>query len=400
MSEYQYYEFQAVDRPLDKKDQQALRNLSTRARITATSFTNHYEWGSFKGKPVELMKRWFDLHLYLANWGTRQLMIRLPKRLIDTSRLDRFLGNVTCVEVVEAGENLILDICLEGEDSYDEPYNDFYEDDDEDLEGQSWLAGLASLRSDVLAGDQRLFYLLWLMAVDFGTVKDEELEPLPGLGPMSASLHAFANFFRIDSDLVEVAAERSASADSGSLSVNIVQKIEAITAIPEVEKTALLLRLLEGDPHVAIELRSGLRKRLGHEAAEPQAAPRPAGELRARVKAMEVERERRAAAEAEAARKRKAEQEARDRREHLDRIAKRGERVWSEIEAEIALRNANSYARASSLLFDLHALARERGESEDFYLRLHDLRLRHARKDMFLRRLDGITEASGGPLLS
>ena len=45
LSEYQYYEFQAVDRPLDK----ALRAYSTRARITATSFTNHYDWGDFIG---------------------------------------------------------------------------------------------------------------------------------------------------------------------------------------------------------------------------------------------------------------------------------------------------------------------------------------------------------------
>lgn len=40
MSEYQYYEFQAIDRPLREADQAALRALSTRARITATSFTN------------------------------------------------------------------------------------------------------------------------------------------------------------------------------------------------------------------------------------------------------------------------------------------------------------------------------------------------------------------------
>lgn len=43
MSEYQYYEFQAVDRPLGEADQKALRALSTRAQITTTSFTNSYE---------------------------------------------------------------------------------------------------------------------------------------------------------------------------------------------------------------------------------------------------------------------------------------------------------------------------------------------------------------------
>lgn len=78
MSEYQYYEFQAIDRPLSEADRQALRDLSTRARITAISFTNSYEWGDFKGDPAKLMERWFDLHLYLTNWGSRRLMIRLP----------------------------------------------------------------------------------------------------------------------------------------------------------------------------------------------------------------------------------------------------------------------------------------------------------------------------------
>ncbi len=38
MSEYQYYEFQAVDRPLTEKEMGELRSYSTRARITPTSF--------------------------------------------------------------------------------------------------------------------------------------------------------------------------------------------------------------------------------------------------------------------------------------------------------------------------------------------------------------------------
>jgi hypothetical protein len=69
MSEYQYYEFQAIDRPLAGADQDALRALSTRARITATSFTNSYEWGDFKGDPARLMEKWFDLHLYIGQLG-------------------------------------------------------------------------------------------------------------------------------------------------------------------------------------------------------------------------------------------------------------------------------------------------------------------------------------------
>jgi hypothetical protein len=71
VSEYQYYEFTAVDRPLTNREQSELRSLSTRAEITASSFVNTYEWGNFKGDPRKLMERYFDAHLYLTNWGTR-----------------------------------------------------------------------------------------------------------------------------------------------------------------------------------------------------------------------------------------------------------------------------------------------------------------------------------------
>ena len=64
MSEFQYYEFQAVDRPLTEADRKHLRSISSRAVITSRSLTNTYEWGDFKGDPVKLMERCFDLHLY------------------------------------------------------------------------------------------------------------------------------------------------------------------------------------------------------------------------------------------------------------------------------------------------------------------------------------------------
>ena len=61
---------------------EALQTLSTRARITATSFTNHYKWGDFQGA---------------------------PNRLIGRSRLDPFRCGCDLAEVVELGEYLVLD---------------------------------------------------------------------------------------------------------------------------------------------------------------------------------------------------------------------------------------------------------------------------------------------------
>ena len=185
MSEYQYYEFQAIDRPLDRAAQEVLRSISSRARITATSFTNHYEWGDLKGDPRKFVEQWFDLHLYLANWGTRRLMMRLPKRFLNQVDIDDFLREVDWVEIWTSGNNLIIDIC-----------RDEVEPDDDWDDGSGRLATLAPLRADLLAGDLRLFYLLWLTAVQDELVSDDEMEPLPGVGPLTGALEGFCGVFR------------------------------------------------------------------------------------------------------------------------------------------------------------------------------------------------------------
>ncbi len=373
MSEYQYYEFQAVDRPLQPADQQALRALSTRARITATSFTNTYEWGDFRGDPIELMERWFDLHLYLANWGTRRLMIRLPKRLMDQQRLEKLLCDVDCAQLLDSGDNLILDIGRDLEDLVD------WDD------GSSWLAALAGLRSDLLQGDLRIFYLLWLMMVQEEVFDSEVPEPMPGLGPMNASLEAFVDFFGLDSDMVEAAAERLVAVDANRASPDAVR--DALEAMTEREKNTMLMRLYDGDPHVMAELRVAIRSRLSRGADSSPGAARTAGELLARAGAIRVERERAEAEQAAAERQRQAEQAEKARRKRLDAIAQRGDQTWSEIEVEIERRNAVGYDRATSLLNDLQAIARERGRIADFIDRLRMIRERHAQKRGLMERL-------------
>jgi hypothetical protein len=373
MSEYQYYEFQAIDRPLSEADRQALRDLSTRARITATSFTNSYEWGDFKGDPAKLMERWFDLHLYLTNWGSRRLMIRLPKRLVDRRLLNPLLGEVDCATLSVSGENLIVDIsCDEVE----------FEDWDD---GSGWLAALAPLRAEVLAGDLRLFYLLWLTAVQAEVFEADQPEPMPGIGPMSASLEAFAEFFGIDSDLVQAAAERSTVVMVSAMSAEAVQGI--ISAMTDADKTTMLSRLFDGDPHVAAELRAKVRDRMASDADASPIVARTVGELRARAAAIGLAREQAAAEKLAAEHKRRVKEAEKARQARLLAIARRGEGVWREVEAEIERRNAAAYDKAAGLLLDLQAVAKERGTIEDFLRRLHAIREKHGRKERFIERL-------------
>jgi hypothetical protein len=376
LSEYQYYEFQAIDHPLSKSDQQALRAWSTRARITASSFTNSYEWGDFKGDLAKLMDRWFDLHLYLANWGARRLLMRLPKQLVDVQHLNELLRKVDCAELRVSGENLVLDIQRDEEE---------FEDWD-DVSGR--LTALVPLRADVLQGDVRLFYLLWLTMVEDDAFEADELEPMPGIGPMTASLDAFADFFGLDPDLVQVAAERSAIANASAMSPDAVRKV--IAAMPDREKTAMLVRLFDRDPHAAIELRAAVFDRFRPESGAPQLSARTVGELRARASAIRLAREREEAEKAAAERQRQAKQAERAHQARLDAIARRGDSVWSEIDTEIERRNVAGYAKAVALLSDLRAIAEGRGTITEFARRLGAIRERHAQKKRFLERLEGL----------
>ncbi len=83
MSEYQYYEFQAIDKPVSGKDFDVLEQISSRAQVTPTSFINIYNYGDFRGDPIKLMEKYYDAFVYVSNWGHRRLMLKVPERLIN-----------------------------------------------------------------------------------------------------------------------------------------------------------------------------------------------------------------------------------------------------------------------------------------------------------------------------
>jgi len=59
MSECQYHEFAAVDRPLTDDGMAALRAMSRRATITPTRFVNQVESGGLKADPSEMNRPGF-----------------------------------------------------------------------------------------------------------------------------------------------------------------------------------------------------------------------------------------------------------------------------------------------------------------------------------------------------
>jgi len=374
VSEYQYYDFKAIDHALTKTEMAALRAISTRAVISTTSFTNHYEWGDLKADPLKLLERYFDAFLYVANWGTREFNLRLPQELVDFKQLKSILPGKSA-HVRSAGKFVI--VSFESEVESDDDWDD----------GTGWMGSLVSLRSDLLRSDLRCLYLGWLHSVECHEFTEDAVEPLvpAGLGELSAPLDSLIEFLGIDEDLVEVAASASAPLKEGPSRKELATWVRGL---PASEKDDLLIYFLSGaSDRSRLELLQRFQQENAVAASHGAIERRTVKDLltAARVRADERARELSAKRAADAARK-KAKDEA-DRAVYLEGLAKREKAVWKQVEAYIEKRQPKDYERAVILLVDLHDLAVRQGDETGFQLTMEELRKTHAAKGAFLRRL-------------
>ncbi|MEV6689867.1 hypothetical protein AB0M35_00105 [Micromonospora sp. NPDC051196] len=364
-------------RPDPGRDRAELRSLSTRADITATSFVNTYEWGDFKGDPRTLMERYFDAHLYLANWGTRRLVLRLPKHVLDPATVARYCQGDSA-SAWTAGKHVIIDLHDEDEDGTDEW----------DIDGHGLLTSIVPVRAGLAAGDLRLLYLAWLRCVQSEEIADDEPEPpVPGgMGTLGAPLTAVAEFLRIDPDLIAAAAAGSAPATSGEPTA--AQLRTWVVGLPVRDKDVILTDLITGgDSH----LRSRLLRRYRDEHRTDTPTPavaRTAGELLATAAELRAQRERRDTEQRERDRIRRERSAAAARQRHLDTLAVDQPAAWQRVDELIATKKPREYDTAVQLLVDLRDLAEGGGDSMSFRHRLAELRAVHARKPSLLERLN------------
>ncbi len=243
MSEYQYYEFRAIDRALTPEQVSQLRAISTRAQITPRKFTNFYTFGDFKGDPVAMMQQYFDAFVYTANWGTHRLMLRLPRAALDAKTIAPF-GVPHALELHRGSEQLILDFFAEEEEPTGEEG------------GDEWLTELAPLRGELARKDLRSLYLGWLAAAQAGLLEDDVVEPpIPaGLRSLTEAQKSLVEFLRIDDDLLNVAREPSGElTKQRSRSDDLERQIRQLSAT---EKQKILVELAAGDPEEARALLS------------------------------------------------------------------------------------------------------------------------------------------------
>jgi hypothetical protein len=376
VSEYQYYEFQAIDRPLTRAEMDELRRFSSRARITPTSFVVDYSWGSFKGDEDAWMQKYFDAFLYLANWGTRVVKLRLPAGAVDPRLAEEYAWD-DGLRLEDAGGRLVLTITSKDEDPGDW------------VEGEGWLASLLPVRAELALGDLRPLYVGWLLGVQRGEVDDDALEPPvpPGLRESSASLVGLIDFLGVDLDLLAASAQASPPTRTASVGEPDVRAFLATLSVEE--KDAWLAQMVRGEGNAAaVELQRLFRE---HQArARPNLAGSPrrtVAELLAAASRLAAERHHREARALALAQERAKKEAAEARERHLNGLLGQESKLWATARELVATNQPRKQEQAVSILVDLRDLDARRPGSGDFEINLTALRAVHGRKKAFLEKL-------------
>lgn len=148
MSEYQYYEFQAIDRALTEAEREEVAELSSRVNLSPHRAVFKYNYGDFRGDPKKLLAKSFDAMLYIANWGSRWLYFRFPRKLVTVEALAPYCVD-DCISTFKSGDFVVLGITMDEEDG------------DDWMDGDGALSPLLPLRQQILEGDY-LYFVIWM----------------------------------------------------------------------------------------------------------------------------------------------------------------------------------------------------------------------------------------------
>jgi hypothetical protein len=364
MSEYQYYEWQTIDRPLNASEQREVDGLSSHMdTATSTQAVVTYSWGDFKHDPKEVLLKYFDAFLYDSNFGSRTLMFRLPKNLVDVPSIQPYLLE-DWIMLEEHGNYFVLEIQINDQ-------GDFFEW----IESDSVLGQLTPLREQILQGDTRMLYLAWLKAISMDDPEATEEEPEPpipaGLKHLNASLQAFADFFEIDPHLISAAAASSKKAESSP-----EPDLEsAIAKLSRAESDTHLLQIARGEPGAVLSLKKRLVQLSGGKPSSQSKSARTAGELFEQAEKIEKEAERQAREEAERKRIRK-----------LEKLAQNEEATWASIENLLGQKRGAAYDEATKLLVDLCDMAKYKQRGSKFTERFKQILEKYGKSTALLER--------------
>ena len=373
MSEYQYYEFAAIDGPISDEGLRYARGCSSRANVSRVRWQNTYTFGDFHGSVDTLLKH-YDAHFYIANWGTVRLGLAFPKGAIPPEAIkpylrggDRYEDTLT---VKEIGNRCIV----------------WWERNEEGgwgwTEGEGLMDQLIGVREELLRGDYRALFLGWLADFDPDEWRDPRdggvvMPPIPaGLDQLSPALAALIKHFPVDRDARAVAAGLSQASTPDRLPIAAV--LEGLSVS---EMRALLARVAEGGgAGVMTEL-----NRLTYPRVQiPTGQAMRCTDFAAKALETREERQKKEAKAAAAKRQREAEL----RKQHLASIMQRADTIWSGLDPLMDQRIASAYDQAAAQLHELRDAYAQADDIGGFQQKLAGFRRRYSNRPAMLRRIE------------
>ena len=372
MSEYQYYEFAAIDGPICDEGLRYAQSCSSRASVSRVRWQNTYHFGGFHGS-VDLLLKYYDAHFYIANWGTVRLGLAFPKGAITVEAIQPYLRRGERYEdtlsVREIGNRSV--VCWERNEE-----GGWWETDGEGLIDQ-----LIGIREELMRGEFRALFLGWLADFDPDEWRDPKdaavtLPPIPaGLDQLSPAQAALIKHFPVDPDALAVAAGLSQAGKQDRIPIAAVLERLSVS-----EMRALLARVAEGGGSgVMTELNrltySRVQTPVGQAMSCTDFAAKTIGIRKARQKK-----------EAEAA-EAKRQREAALCKQHLASILQRADTIWSGLEPLMDQKVSSAYDQVAAQLQELHDAYAQAGDLGGFAQKLKGFRARYSNRPAMLRRI-------------
>ncbi|HEY7415999.1 MAG TPA: hypothetical protein VH593_12450 [Ktedonobacteraceae bacterium] len=371
MSEYQRYEFMTSDRPLTRAQLEAVNALSSHIEASSTHALIEYQWGNFKHDPIKVLHTFFDGFLYWANWGSPELALRfphgiLPAELIDGYDLDAF------VTFTQHPDYDILDIHfgeMEGPDEWID-----YE-----------LGSLLSMRDELMDGDLRSLYVVWLASQHMMGSDDEgeddaiNVPPVPpAFHKLTAAQQAVAELFQVPQELLIAAAQHSQT-PAPSTDDDVAAWVKLL---PPDRCSDYLIRLAHHEPGLSRLLLKELRELNPGKASPtfPRGERVPSATLFAESRTIQAQLKRE-----------EHERQQAIHQQHLQDIHHHQDHYWHQVDQAVTRGSGAGYDEAVRVLTELRETSSHFQESQEFQERFSAWVQPHLHRPAFIKRLQDRT---------
>jgi len=392
MGSFEMHRFRSIDRTLTTEEQKEINTWSSRFSPNSTGITYIYHYGSFKKDPNKIFHQYFDAMLYVSSYGTKQLMFRFPKDMVNFSELLRFEVGTKWeahLKFDRKGDYIVMDLYWNEEEG-----GGWIEEEDYELDP------LLPLREEILKGDYRALYMAWMMVMEkmggtgeedddydeeddlcydedddvyekLGEESSRKAPPIPPNMQQSTAAHKeLIRVFEINKHLVSGVATVSPNAAQ-----NTIDYAALIQQLSNQEKEAFLLQLVKGRPRVDLSLKKHLSTLGGVDA------------IQARRKILTWQEILKFGVAAE--NKTNAAFKVEQKRLHIEkmkRLINQKASLWAEVERNILKAQGKSYDTATETLCDLKAVAEYEKKVGTFEKKLDNLLMEFGGRSALMRR--------------